>query len=113
MMDHRQKTESEGEIMNSEETIIIKRSDFEKLLKTIDGNMTTFFLKRMPENKKLNECHCATADELMAFHVREAVIQVTRSFCRLAGVEFPMPTLLRGQDFTKSSLSPTKEGDQA
>lgn len=58
-------------------TIIIKRTDFEKLLKTIDRQMTSFYLERMPANKKDGECRCSTASELVAFHVREAVMQVT------------------------------------
>ncbi|MBL7175269.1 MAG: hypothetical protein ISS66_05525 [Desulfobacteraceae bacterium] len=94
------------------ETIIIKRSHFENLLKTLDRQTTTFYLKRMPAGKKDGDCRCSTASELVAFHVREAIIQVTRSFCRLAGVEFPIPYLFRGQDFKKQGPSPKQEGDQ-
>ena len=93
-------------------TIIIKRTDFEKLLKTIDRQMTSFYLERMPANKKDGECRCSIASELVAFHVREAVMQVTRSFCRIAGQEFPIPALLKGQRFKILDPSPKQEGDQ-
>ena len=92
--------------------IIIKRSDFEKLLKTIDSQTTSFYLERMLYNRKDGECRCITASELVAFHVREAVMQVTKSFCKIAGQEFPVFTLLKGQNVTIPCPSPKQGGDQ-
>lgn len=97
----------------SEEMISIKRSDFELLLKTIDRQTTSFFLARKTSIKEpIKSCH-DMASNLAAFEVRDAIWQVTRSFCDLAGIDFPIPTVLKGQSFMKSDLSPTREQDQS
>jgi len=90
----------------SKETVTIKRSDFESLLKTIDRRTTSFFLTRKTSIKEpIKGCHDMASD-LVAFEVRDAIWQVTRSFCKLAGIEFPMPTILKGPSFPKKDLSP-------
>jgi hypothetical protein len=38
------------------------------------------------------KCHCATASELVGFHVREAIRQCIEGLCALTGQAYPLPS---------------------